>query len=115
MVTDPLTKQLFEPKRITQRFATPANRIKFYNESAKALRQQEAYVNKPLRTNHRICIELLQNSKEGLFHQQFLLGKGFSFQLITHYTDYQGKRERAIYNFIWIAMDNDQIKIIKLK
>ncbi len=114
MRIDPLTKEQFEPKRIGQRFANPQNRIKFHNLNSKNFRQSEAFVNKPLHTNHRICIELLRGKKEATFHSEYLLGKGFSLGIVTHYENYNGKNERAVYGYIWINLENDQIKIIKL-
>ena len=115
MRKDPLTKEEFEPKRISQRFANPQNRIKYHNLNAKTLRHSAAFVNKPLHINHRICNELLLGKKEAIFHKQFLLGKGFSFGVHTHYERYDGKNQYAIYLYIWIPLENEQIKIIKLQ
>ena len=115
MLTDPLTKQEFYPKRISQRFATPQNRIKYHNDKAKKLRHSSAYINKPLHINHRILIELLEGKKEAVFHKQFLIGKGFSFSVNTHIEDYNGKKRYAIYEFVIISLENEQIQIIKIK
>lgn len=115
MIVDPLTKEQFEPKRITQRFSKPENRIKFHNEKAKILRRYEAVIDKPLKRTHRILLELLppgKEKKECIYHKEFLLGKGISFGVFTQMKEHDGKSFSAIYNYIFIALDKEQIKII---
>lgn len=113
MRKDPLTNLEFEPKRISQRFENPQNRIKYHNLAAKKLRHSVAYVNRPLHKNLKVMNELLEGKTEALFHKQFLFGKGFSFGVHTHYELYNGKTEKAVYQYIWMVIENEQIKIIK--
>lgn len=111
--TDLLTGEKFEALRINQKFAKPSNRIKYYNQKANQLRHSVAYVNKPLHTNVRILKELMVEKKEEIFHKQFLIGKGFSFGVHTHYAEHNKKVHAAIYHYIIIAVENEQIKIVK--
>ena len=111
--TDLLTGEKFIPKRINQNFIRPANRIKFYNEKANQLRHSSSNINKPLHINHRILIELLADKSEAVHHKQFLVGKGFSFGVFTHWENIDGKDRNATYNFIIIPLEKDHIKIIK--
>jgi len=110
---DLLTGEPFETNRVNQNFANPQNRIKYYNQKAQALRRKTASINKPLHNNKRILDELLSGKDEIVKHKQFLLGKGFSFGVHTHYEAYEGKSRYALYNYIIIALENEQIKIVK--
>jgi len=72
-----------------------------------------AYINKPLHINHLILIELLEGKKEAVLHKQFLAGKGYSYNVYTHVEDYLSIRRFAVYEYIIIPMEDEQIKIIK--
>lgn len=111
--TDLLTGESFVPKRNNQKFASSKNRIKYNNNKANALRKSKSFVNKPLDINFKILQELMEENKEEVFHKQFLLGKGFNFFVHTHYENYKGKNFIAIYNFIMIPIENDNIRILR--
>lgn len=113
MKKDLLTGELFVPKRSNQNFVNAENRIKFYNQKVSKQRLRMAYINKPLAKNLSILDELLQGKNEIAVHKQFLLGRGFSFGVFTHYDTYQEKQYRGIYQYIIIPTINEQIKIIK--
>src|SRR4051812_10231786 len=110
--TDLLTGEIFEALRINQKFAKPQNRIKYYNQKATALRHKTAYVNKQLHVSFRILNDLPFIKNEITVHKQYLLGKGFSFVVHTHFENYEGISRYAIYQYIVIPLENDQIKII---
>ena len=109
---DLLTKEEFIPSRINQKFAKSENRIKYYNDKANEFRHSLAYLNKPLHLNIRILNEIMKGKKEGTFHKQFMLGKGFSVGVHTHVEKFGDKNEYAIYNYIIIPHANEQLKII---
>lgn len=113
MKKDLLTGETFKPSRINQKFARPENRITYYNNKANKLRLKKAFVNKPLHKNLRILEELLLNKTEVKIHMEFLRGKGFHFGVHTHFEEHAGKDRYAVYNFIIIQLQNDQIHIIK--
>lgn len=110
---DLLTGEPFLPKRINQKFINAKNRATYHNKKANELRQSTLYINKPLHINVRILNEIMKGRKEATFHKQYLLGKGFSVNVHTHFTEYEGKNQFAIYKYILISMANEQIKIIK--
>ncbi len=110
---DLLTGEPFLPKRTNQKFINAKNRTAYHNKKANELRQSTLYINKPLHTNVRILNEIMKARKEATFHKQYLLGKGFSVNVHTHFMEYEGKSQFAIYQYILISMANDQIKIIK--
>ncbi len=103
----------FIPKKISQRFATPKNRIKYNNEKASKINLERAFIDKPLHGNRNILKELLGNKTEITVHQEFLRGKGYKFPLITHYDRWEGKNVPCTYEFMLITLPNEQIKIIK--
>ncbi len=103
----------FIPTRVNQKFANAKNRISYHNKRAQKIRLTKSAYDKPLHKNYLILSELLSNAKSGTFHKEFLLGKGFSFQLYTHVTELDGKRYYALYSFVIIQQDNDYFKILR--
>ena len=76
----------FIPTRQNQKFLTKENRILFHNQQNNQLRKRLSFINKQLLLNFRILIDVLNGEKERIVHKQFLLGKGFSFNVFTHFT-----------------------------
>ena len=111
--TDPFTGELFIPTRSNQVFATDENRVRFNNEKAKELRLKKSFVDKPLLKNIKVLDELLKGKTEIEVHKQFLLGKGYSLAVFTHYEEITGNRCHALYNYVLINKENEIIKIIK--
>ena len=66
---DPLTGEEFIPKKSSQRFATPANRIKYNNEKASKTRIKRAFIDKPLHQNQ--CNHRLIYKSNGKFSLEF--------------------------------------------
>ncbi len=106
---DLLTGEVFYPSRITQKFARSENRIKYHNIKANQLRHSIMFVNSPLQKNLRILIEIMEGKSTGVFHKQFLLGKGFSFDVLTHYDDFDGLQMPCIFHFACQVNDNDEV------
>lgn len=99
---DKLTGEEFVPKKISQKFANPQNRVKYNNNLANALRQERAVVDKPINKAHRILKELMKNKKKETFHKQFLLGKGIDFKALNKIITVEGIPRYALYEFIFI-------------
>ena len=112
---DLLTKEEFVPSRITQKFAKPENRIKYYNNKANEYRHSVAYINRPLQSNIRLLIELMNDKTEAVFHKEFMLGKGYDINFHTHVEKHEGKKEFAVHDYLLLFIGNDQVKIIKYK
>ncbi len=110
---DPLTNELFIPKRFNQRFSCRANQIAFNNNKARNIRKQTSYINTPLQKNFKILNEFLSKQNEITVHKQYLLGKGFTFEVYTGAEKYKNDIKFSIYKFIVIPIENDLIKIIK--
>lgn len=104
----------FIPKKVSQRFSTPKNRIKFNNEKASQTRLKRAFVDKPLHKNHAILLDLIGNKTEIAKHEEFLLGKGYNFSLTSHFDMWEGNKHPCIYEFIIIkSLNNPLIKIVR--
>ena len=112
---DLLTKEEFVPSRITQKFAKPENRIKYYNNKANEYRHSVAYINKPLQSNIRLLIELMNDKTEAVFHKEFMLGKGYDFNFHTHVEKYDNKKQFAVHNYLIWNIEDNQVKIVKYK
>lgn len=110
---DLLTKEEFIATRINQKFANAENRIKYYNNKANQFRHSIDYIKKPLENNIKILNKLMMDKSEMVFHKQYLLGKGFSLNNMTHIEFFDNKNQFAIHKYIIISMSNEQIKIIK--
>ena len=110
---DPLTGEEFIPKKRSQRFATPQNRIKYNNAKASIINLERALIDKPLHKNRNILKELLGNRTEVIVHEEFLLGRGYNFNLTTHYDNSEGMPSPCIYEFMIIKQIDQQIKILK--
>jgi hypothetical protein len=111
--TDPFTGETFIAFRANQVFASDENRIRYNNLKAKELRESKSEIDKPLLINFRILNELMAGKKEEVFHKQFLLGRGYSFLVLTHYEELNGKGFMAVYNFIIVPQEGDKIKIVR--
>ncbi len=111
--TDPLTREEFTAGRVNQRFAIPANRIKFHNESASDLRKERAVINNPINKTHRLIRKLMGNKRESEFSNDYLEGYGIDYRCFNHYFKINGIRYPSIYEFTFIIdQANKTIKII---
>jgi len=110
---DPLTGEEFIPKRINQVFAKPANRIAYHNSKAADLRHSSSYLDKPLKKNFQILNELMSGSEEEIFHKQFLLGKGFVFEVFNNMDKIDDKMRYCVYYYVILPMEKEQIKILR--
>lgn len=103
----------FIPKKISQRFANPQNRIKYNNAKASKINLERAFVDKPLHRNRNILKELLGNKTEITVHNEFLRGRGYHFGLSTFLDEWEGRNVFCIYEFMLINLPNNQFKILK--
>jgi len=110
---DPLTGEEFIPKKSSQRFATPKNRIKYNNEKASKINLERAFIDKPLHANRTILKNILGNKTEAIVHGEFLRGRGYHFGLATFLDKWEGKNVPCIYEFMIITLPDEQVKILK--
>ncbi len=108
--------ETFIPKRQNQIFASKQNRILFHNQINNQLRKRLSKINKQLLLNLRILLEVLDGDNERVIHKQFLLGKGFSFNVFTHFTLSKSTNNYCycIYEATYERIDDDNYKITKI-
>ena len=111
---DPLTGEEFIPKKSSQKFASPINRITFNNQKANKLRQERSFIDKLVHKNHMILREIYIPGQDNIFNSHWLEGRGFVFEAYNHIVEYRGQFLVAVYEFIVIdtKIDN-KIKIVK--
>jgi hypothetical protein len=113
---DPLTGELFFPKRANQKFARPENRIKFNNDAATALRRERSFLDKHVHKNQLILREIFVEGKDNVFDNMWLLGKGLRNDATNHQVIYLGVVRNCVYEFILVPIENtNKTKIVKLK
>lgn len=109
---DLLTGETFIPSRITQKFVSPSNRIKFNNDKANNIRQSLMFIHRPLKTNLNILDSLMTGKEKAVFSKEFLRGKGFVFEVLTHFKMIQGNRLPCIYHYAINVIDDEKIEFI---
>ena len=110
---DLLTGEEFIATRVNQTFATPANRIKFYNSQANELRKETSVINIPIAKTHRLLRKLMGNKRVADFSLDYLDGYGIDYRCFNHYFKVDGIRHPSVYEFTFIINQaNKTIKII---
>jgi hypothetical protein len=110
---DLLTGEEFIATRVNQTFATPANRIKFYNSQANELRKETAVINIPISKTHRLIRKLMGNKREAVFSYDYLKGYGVNLSVFNHFVVISGMKYPAIFEFVIILLDENSVKIIR--
>jgi hypothetical protein len=90
----------FSPTRSNQKFASAQNRINYHNSKMCSVRKSRSFVDTKLHKNYRILNELMVGKVKVSFHKQFMLGKGYSFDVLTHFEDEDGKKYKAVYEYL---------------
>lgn len=80
---DLLTGEEFEPKKISQKFATPENRIKYNNKRASLFNRSRNIKLKPINENHKILTSIMGNENRKIVNAHFLEGRGYNFAAMT--------------------------------
>ncbi len=112
---DPLTKEKFIPKKTSQKFATPANRIKYNNKKASKLNQERAFFDIPCKKSHKILKSLFEINSKQLYNMHFLHGKGIDFTAYNHIANTDLGKLPAYYNYALRNIPNtENYQIIKL-
>ena len=103
----------FIPRRANQKFATTKNRMDYHNSRYSAIRKLKAKYDEKLHKNFCVLNELMSEVDSGTFHKEFLKGKGFSFNVLTHFTEFNGRELPALYDFV-IEPQRENIKFHRI-
>jgi hypothetical protein len=110
---DLLTGEAFVPGRVTQRFATRANAIKYNNLKAKEQREALRYIQDPVKKNLKFLSDQLATVNEKQFTVEYLNGAGYDLNMITHFRKRGEVAYPCLYNFMMIKVDETKIKFEK--
>jgi hypothetical protein len=99
--------------RINQNFSKSSNRIKYYNNKATIIRHSKRGIDIMLHKNYLIIVELIEKNNNRSYHKEYLLGKGYSFNVYTHLVKYENKQHFAIYDYIILHDEEFNYKFIK--
>ncbi len=103
----------FIPRRTNQKFASTKNRMDYHNSRYRAFRKQKAKYDEKLHKNFCVLNELLSDTDVAVYHKQFLKGKGFSFNVLTHFERVNGRDLPALYSFL-IEPKGDEIQFKRI-
>jgi hypothetical protein len=103
---DPLTGEEFTPKKVTQRFKTPSNQIKYNNQQQSKRRQFLNVILTPMTRTHRILEKELSGLQEVKLHKEWCKRAGADMTFFTHIESIHGKHFRSLFNFT-ISAEND--------
>jgi hypothetical protein len=115
-LTDPLTKQLFVPKRRNQRFANRQNQIAYNNMIARKDRMAIKAIDTILKRNRKILKNLLGQRLEFVVRKERLLSLGYNFIFHTHrmmVNENDKKYADCVYEYVLARIINDNFKITR--
>ena len=107
----PQSKIEFVPRRTNQMFVNSQARIYYHNNINNTIRKNMAYINKPLMKTYKVFSELLADRDEGIYHNEFLLGKGVSFEVFTNLKECKEGIAYAVFEFWYVKVDDVNFKI----
>ena len=115
MAIDPLTGEVFVPKRSNQKFASKDNQIKYNNLMAAKERQAKAETRKILDTNRKVLQRVLGLNSEVTRSYDYLNGAGLDFGYNTHTMIIEGVKLICVDDYAYTVIGKNLFKIIKLK
>jgi hypothetical protein len=110
---DLLTGEEFMPSRKNQKFVTEENRIKYYANRNKRNTHIKTVINAHLKNNLKILNQLFKRGNEKAFTRQFLIDKGVQLNIHTHFAIWQEKQQIALYQYIFVPLENQMVKVIR--
>ncbi len=110
---DPLTGEVFTPKRTNQKFASRRTQIMYNNQVASQKRKAKSNTDKKLDKNRNILKTILGQEKEIIKSVDFLNGAGFDFFIQTNNLMKNGIKYICVYEFAYCLTENRKIKIFK--
>ena len=110
---DPLTGEVFIPKRSNQKFVSRQTQVMYNNQLAAQKRNAKSLTDKLLDKNRNILKTILGRDKEVVKSFDFLRGAGFDFFIQTKNLVKNGKKHICVYEFAYCVTDDKKIKIFK--
>jgi len=110
---DPLTGEVFTPKRSNQRFSCRENQIRFNNKKAKAHKLKFSEMHTLLQKNRDILHNIVQDHEQITESYDFLRGTGFNFGIQTHSIEHDGAIWTCIHDYAYHHIGKNKFTIIK--
>ena len=111
--TDPFSLEEFSTNKRNKKFASKDNQIAYNNEVKAQERENLKFINDKLIHNRKVLKSLLSNQDEVLVSQDKLHNLDFAFTAITHYKTDENKTVFAVYEYTYIILKNNVVKIQK--
>ena len=109
---DPLTGEVFTPKRDNQFFITRKTQVRFNNLKAQRLKKHKALIDHPMDNNRKVMKKILGGRITIQKSREFLLGAGFDFRYATHQRSDENKVTwLCVYEFQFRELQNNQYEI----
>ena len=110
---DPLTGELYIPKRYNQKFATKQNQIDYNNIKARKKRHLKIGVDRILDKNREVLKSILKNRRSIIISKDFLLGAGFNMNHFSGLFKIDDQDIYAIYEYTLLRRENGNFLIEK--
>lgn len=113
---DPLTDEMFEPKRRNQKFANEKNKADFNNKKAREEREVFKEIDSINTKNYRILKKLLDDKTELEISRHSLEVMGFDFQTFNHVkqivVDGIKRQFLGVYDYLYAYVDDEKSKLL---
>lgn len=103
----------FKPRRSNQIFIDAKARSAFFNKKMKTIREKVEKTNKKLLKNFLILKEEIGDKREVVKHEEYLLGRGYSFNVFTNLIKYDDNIVGQVYDFLIEKIDTTNYKICR--
>ncbi len=116
---DPLSEEMFQPKRRNQKFANEKNKADFNNKKAREEREVFKEIDSINTKNYRILKKLLDDKTELEISRHSLEVMGFDFQTFNHFKrivmDGIKRQFLGVYDYLYAYMDEEKSKLLIIK
>jgi len=109
----PYNGEYFKPKRSNQKYASKYNRIAFHNKQYRKSRFPLERVNQKLYKNFNIISDLIGDDNEVIVSNDYLKGRKYDFNYMTHIHIENNKTYFGLYDFVFIKVDESTMKFLK--
>jgi hypothetical protein len=112
---DPLTGQPFVKNRLTQRFASRSNQIRYNNQRVTERKRELAPYLKALYRNRQVLDRVMQGKVEITVTKDFLAGAGYDFVYQTHTGQRNSESVIGLFEFGLIPKPGNRYLVYRLR
>jgi len=115
MRKDPYTGELFDPKRNNQVYANRKNQIDHNNKKAREERNRTNVLDRRLKDNRILIIELIGEDNSVVLSKEYLKGKGFDLSIFNRMLMIDQVQAYGIYEYYLKPVDSVNVEIGKIR